>query len=68
MDQLFQLIGQGYAIVGAALLIVEGAKKIAGLNGIDGPEDRALTKAESFLLSASDWLAKFGPDLRKAQK
>lgn len=65
MADLFQYIGIGYVVVGALLGIVEGAKKIAGLNGEDGPEDRALSAAEKFLHSASDVLGRLGPDLRK---
>lgn len=65
MDQLFTYLGYAYVACGGLLLAVEGLKKIAALNGAEGPEDRALSKAEAALHIASDFLAKFGPDLRK---
>ncbi len=67
MDQLFTYWGYASATCSALLLVVEGAKKIAGLNGSDGPEDLILIKVDVFLHQASNFLAKFGVDFRKKQ-
>lgn len=65
MDQLFTYWGYASAACTGALLVIEGLKKVAALNGTEGSEDRALSKAEAFLRTASDLLARFGFDPRK---
>ena len=57
-----QYIGYAYGALAGARLILNGVKALAGLNGTDGPEDRAIGKAEAFLNSADALVARFVPN------
>lgn len=64
MDRFAAYLGYAYAILGALGLVLEGAKRIAAINGADGPEDAALSKAGQYLALVSNFVSQIGPDLR----
>ena len=49
MDQIAEYVGYAYGALAGVRLILNGAKLIAGLNGSEGAEDRAIGQAELFL-------------------
>lgn len=49
MDQIAEYVGYAYGALAGLRLILNGVKAIAGLNGSEGAEDQAISKAEAFL-------------------
>jgi hypothetical protein len=67
MDQIAEYVGYAYASLAGLRLILNGVKALAGLNGSEGAEDRAIGKAEAFLDQADSVLSRVVRNPAKAK-